>query len=83
MLGRKIEEGEPLVLILDQALDRLVVCRTVFPGKDVERARSRRSVGSRPDPAQVMLHPMVDRLRLDSFADRVFKTFAALRTVHR
>ena len=38
VLGGEVEKGEQLVLILDQALDRLVVFRALFLGKDVDRA---------------------------------------------
>jgi hypothetical protein len=37
MLGREVVEGEQLVAILGQAVDRLVVFRAVCLGKDVDR----------------------------------------------
>jgi len=83
VLGGKVEEGEQPVPIFDEALDSLIVFRAVFLGKDVDRARSRRSIGSRPDLAQIMLDLVMDRLRFDSFADRILSTFAVLCTVHR
>jgi hypothetical protein len=36
MLGREVVEGEQLVAILGQTVDRLVVFRAVFLGKDVD-----------------------------------------------
>jgi hypothetical protein len=37
MFGGDVEEGEQLVAILNQALDRLIVFRAMFLGKDVDR----------------------------------------------
>lgn len=37
MLGEEVGEGEQLVAILCQAVDRLVVSRAIFLGKDVDR----------------------------------------------
>ena len=63
MLGREVEEGEQLVAILHQAVDRLVVFRAVFLGKDVDRLLGGRPIRRRPDLAQVMLDLALDRFR--------------------
>ena len=48
MLGWEVEKGEQPVTILHQALDRLVVFRAVFLGKDVDRLLGGRPIGRRP-----------------------------------
>ncbi len=56
MLGGEFVERKHCVAIFRQALDRLVVLRSVFLGKDIDRHFGRSSVGRQIDLAQILLH---------------------------
>ena len=56
MLRGEVVERKQCVAIFRQALDRLVVLRSVFFGEDVDRHFGRSSVRRRVDFTQVLLH---------------------------
>ena len=56
MLGRELIERKQCLAILGQALDRLVVFRSVFLGEDVDRHFGRSPVRRQVDLAQILLH---------------------------